>query len=216
MLFPSHWRNIFSTRHWNNDILSAFGRYQPAADDTAVPATISSPSVRAADKRFGYRRHKVPISSTLGVDFVAALPRFRFPIQPWLSVAHSLEKLISTRHWNNDILSAFGRYQPAADDIAVPATISSPSRARTGGTKCRKTSSPCRSYPTRAGNSIQWPASATCLGVGRKSEDRSLGEDGSIVDGQSSITFGGDEQRGPSEPSVFESRFLRRDRAGSV
>ena len=96
-------------------------------------ATISSPSVRAADKRFGYRRHKVPISSTLGVDFVAALPRFRFPIQPWLSVAHSLEKLISTRHWNNDILSAFGRYQPAADDIAVPATISSPSRARTEG-----------------------------------------------------------------------------------
>ena len=86
-------------------------------------ATISSPSVRAADKRFGYRRHKVPISSTLGVDFVAALPRFRFPIQPWLSVAHSLEKLISTRHWNNDILSAFGRYQPAADDIlALPGT----------------------------------------------------------------------------------------------
>ncbi len=83
--------------------------------------TISSPSVRAAGKRFGYRRHKVPISSTLGVDFVAALPRFRFPIQPWLSVAHSLEKLISTRHWNNDILSAFGRYQPAADDIlALP------------------------------------------------------------------------------------------------
>ena len=123
-------------------------------------ATISSPSVRAADKRFGYRRHIVPISSTLGVDFVAALPRFRFPIQPWLSVTHSLEKLFSTRHWNNDILSAFGRYQPAADDIAVPATISSPSRARTGGTKCRKTSCPCRSYPTRAGNFIQWPASA--------------------------------------------------------
>ena len=70
--------------------------------------TISSPSVRAADKRFGYRRHKVPISSTLGVDFVAALPRFRFPIQPWLSVAHSLEKLFSTRHWNNEILALPG------------------------------------------------------------------------------------------------------------
>ena len=122
--------------------------------------TISSPSVRAADKRFGYRRHKVPISSTLGVDFVAALPRFRFPIQPWLSVAHSLEKLISSRHWNNDILTAFRRYQPAADDIAVQATISSPSRARTGGTKWRKTSCPCQSYPTRAGNSIQWLVSA--------------------------------------------------------
>ena len=156
LLFPSHWRNIFSTRHWNNDILSAFGRYQPAADDTAVPATISSPSVRAADKRFGYRRHIVPISSTLGVDFVAALPRFRFPIQPWLSVAHSLEKLISTRHWNNDILAL-----PGSDR----------------GTKHRNTICPCRSYPTRAGNSIQW----------------------SIVDGQSSITFGGDERKASSE-----------------
>ena len=96
--------------------------------------------------------HGGTISSTLGVDFVAASPRFRFPIQPWLSVAHSLEKLFSTRHWNNEILSAFGRYQPAADDTAAPATISSPSRARTGGTKYRKAICPCRSYPTRAGN----------------------------------------------------------------
>ena len=48
--------------------------------------------------------------------------------------------------------------------------------------------------------------SASCRGVGlpetegRKSEDGSLGEDGSIVNGQSSITFdGGDERKASSE-----------------
>ena len=63
--------------------------------------------------------------------------------------------------------------------------------------------------------------SIACLGdLSRRrfTEDGSLGEDGSIVDSQSSITFGGGGVLpGPSAPSVSESRlarFLRRDRAG--
>ena len=65
--------------------------------------------------------------------------------------------------------------------------------------------------------------SIACLGdLSRRrfTEDGSLGEDGSIVDSQSSITFGGGGVLpSPSEPSVSESRlarFLRRDRAGSA
>ena len=110
------------------------------------------------------RRQAVRISSARSADIVHAGRGFRrgiaaisFPYSAMAFCRPFIRKTHLHPSLGNDILSAFGRYQPAADDIAVPATISSPSRARTErGTKCRKTICPCRSYPTRAGNSIQW------------------------------------------------------------